>query len=160
MSAVYKWASGSHHKINPKLAGEELKRIEEKYGGIEAIEVVNESRDDEAVLHECFEWNNENAAELYRETQARELIRHITISYGQEENEELEPIEIRAFHSIVNDEEQRKYISTECIMSNDDYKEQLIGEAYKELQSFKKKYQDIKSLSKVFEAIESLKIAV
>jgi len=143
MSAVYKWANGSHHKVTAQTAGEELKRIEDKYGGLKAEDIVDESHSKDAVLHICFEWNDPIAAKLHRETQAKELCRHIVIVYEQEENEESQPIEIRAFHSIVDNEEQRKYISTEYIMSDEDFKAQLIQEASKEFQAYKKKYNNI-----------------
>jgi hypothetical protein len=67
------------NNVDPQEAGEELERINEKYGQTTAASVVDESRPEEAVLHEAFEWDDEVAAEKHRETQARSLIKTVRI---------------------------------------------------------------------------------
>lgn len=54
---------------------QELARILERDGGIRPSVVVEEARPKRAKLHDEFEWNNEKAAEEYRLSQARRLIR-------------------------------------------------------------------------------------
>ncbi len=67
------------NNVEAQDAGEELERINEKYGQTTASNVVDESRPEEAVLHEAFEWDDEVAAEKHRETQARSLIKTVRI---------------------------------------------------------------------------------
>ena len=70
---VYDWKVNVVN-ITPQIAGNELARIERKYGSLTPESVVDESRDVNAVLHNCFEWDDAVAAEKYRHTQARHII--------------------------------------------------------------------------------------
>ena len=67
------------NNVDPQEAGEELERINKKYGQTTAANVVDEARPEEAVLHEAFEWDDSIAAEKHRETQARSLIKTVRI---------------------------------------------------------------------------------
>lgn len=58
------------------MAHNELERIRTS-AGLTAKNVVDSSRDEDAPLHNYFEWNDEAAAESYREQQARQLIRAV-----------------------------------------------------------------------------------
>ena len=74
---VYKWKTG-YHKVDAETAGKELNRIKKKRG-LTAKAVVDESRDPKARLHKEFEWNDNIAAERFREQQARILIGDLII---------------------------------------------------------------------------------
>tara|TARA_R100000458_G_C8277613_1_gene253206 strand:- start:3795 stop:4382 length:588 start_codon:yes stop_codon:yes gene_type:complete len=76
----YQFKSGHYVSgVGPQDAGEELERINNKYGKTTPADVVDESRPDDAVLHPAFEWDDEIAAEEHRKTQARQLIRAVRI---------------------------------------------------------------------------------
>lgn len=70
---VYKWKIPGVIPVDAQTAGEELQRIYQEKGGLNPSDIVEESRHDSAPLHPCFEWDDETAAEKYRQTQAMQL---------------------------------------------------------------------------------------
>jgi hypothetical protein len=152
---IYKWKNWNY-AVDAQIAGEELERIEKKNNGITPREVVNESRNKEAVLHKCFEWDDQFAAESFREIQAKEILRHIVVVRTEEKEEIEEPV--RAFVNVVSEEdiEERKYISIENALNNEEYERQLFNQALKEALAFKQKYYNLQEFKKVFAAINAV----
>jgi len=70
---------GADLPVSAQEAGEELDRIRNRYGTLQPAAVVDESRPDEAPLHPVFEWDDEQAAERYREHQAASLIKRVKV---------------------------------------------------------------------------------
>lgn len=147
---IYKWKFDKY-PVNAQVAGEYLSELEKKNNGLKPADVVEASMDENSVLHECFEWDNDKAADQYRIDQARDIIRHIVVTKS-ESNE----THVRAFFSITTENEKKhKYLSLQAISENEDYKKQTIDRALRELVSFKQKYADLKDeLGLVFNAIE------
>jgi hypothetical protein len=154
ISLIYKWKQ-NRFPVDAQTAGKELERIQSKYNGILPSAVVEESRPEEAVLHNCFNWNDADAAGKYREIQAKEIIRNIVVVKVDEVEKDIVPV--RAFVSVVNEDEERpKYISINKAMSEPDYQEQILQTALKELLAFKQKYQRLLQFKKVFDAIDEV----
>ena len=63
--------------VKPQVIGSELTRIYTQDGEITTKGVVDAARPDEAPLHPAFEWDDGRAGELYREVQARNIIRNV-----------------------------------------------------------------------------------
>lgn len=76
---MYKFKEGSRipSSIDANQVVSEFEKIREKYGSLEARFIVDESRDENHLLHPYFEWDNNKAADKYREGQARQLTRFI-----------------------------------------------------------------------------------
>ena len=70
--------------VDAQTVGDELRRIYDDNGELTAPLVVDEARPDDAPLHPAFEWNDEIAAELHREHQARTMIRSVEIIRNDE----------------------------------------------------------------------------
>jgi hypothetical protein len=70
--------------VDAQTVGDELHRIYQDNGELTAPLVVDEARPDDAALHPAFEWNDEVAAELHREHQARTMIRSVEIIRDEE----------------------------------------------------------------------------
>jgi hypothetical protein len=70
--------------VDAQTLGDELRRIYDGNGELTAPLVVDEARPDDAPLHPAFEWNDEIAAELHREHQARTMIRSVEIIRNDE----------------------------------------------------------------------------
>jgi hypothetical protein len=152
---VYQWKQ-NRFPVEAQKAGEELERIKTQYGGIVPRMVVDESRSDDAILHDCFDWNDETAAEAYREVQAREIVRNIVIVRSTA-NEEQESVVVRAFVPVeVEEEEHKKYITIDEAMNDERFRQQVLQEALNELNAFKKKYYQLRELSEVIKAIEKI----
>ena len=151
---VYDWKVNVVN-INPQIAGDELARIERKYGSLTPESVVDESRDVNAVLHNCFEWNDAVAAEKYRHTQARHIIGNITVSVESPAVSEGCKVTVRAFVDV-SESVKGKFVSIKTALSNDDYKRRILLNARAELLAFKEKYSTYQELCGVCNEIDSL----
>ena len=147
---VYQWKSGARISADAQVAGEMCAKLE-KEGRLTAKNLLNENREKDAPLHDAFNWNDSEAAELFREEQARYIIRSIVV---KKENV-AEPIR-QFIHVDVN---ENKYHSVDVLLSKVDTRDAVLRMALAELQAFRKKYQGLEELSKVFAAIDQLKIS-
>lgn len=145
------WKPGYHSKgVSAQTAYDVIHGLYEE-GKKEASDLVDASRPEDAPLHSLFEWNDSIAAEMYREEQARCIIRCVCTVPDEIENGS-EPV--RAFFQI--DKTTSDYEPTYVIMSDEEKRKRLLDLAKRELASFRAKYQALKELSRVFEAIDEL----
>lgn len=144
---VYKWIIPVY-PVDAQIAGTELEKITEKRGSLKPSYVVEESMDENATLHKCFEWDDEKAADKYRQHQAQDLIRNIAVV----KIDQVEPARpIRAFISFKKDNE---FVSIVNVMNNSDLFENLIESAMKELENFRRKYATLEFLSELMSGID------
>ena len=101
-------------------------------------------------LYKCFEWNDSIAAEKYRISQARDIIRYLRITVPTEDGN-LEKTKVRLFVSTNN--RDNNYKATEIIFQNKSEYDKLLAQANAELQIFKQKYKGIKELDKIIALI-------
>lgn len=148
---VYQWNLPGLYSVSAQDAGQELERIYDERGKLDPPDIVEESRPDGAVLHPCFEWRDEVAAEKYREEQARHICRCIV---RVEERENKEPLVCRAVLNV-----QGSYHPISVIVRENDKYNELLQSAKRELASFRKKFavlSDRGELKAVFEAIDAV----
>lgn len=142
---VFKWKIPLG--VSADAAAAELERIYDVHGGIDPKTVVEESRPEGAVLHSLFEWDDAKAAEKYRVTQARFIIRNIV----QDEDTDEGKVTVRSFHST-----EKAYTPTSVILSDDELRNMLLERALHELEEFRVKYRHLSALARVFEAVDEL----
>ena len=65
--------------VDAQTVGEELERIAAETGGVTPQAVVESAKPADAPLHPCFTWDDEKAADLYRQGEARTLVRSVEI---------------------------------------------------------------------------------
>lgn len=113
-----------------------LTRMARKNGGLLRVEdVLEEARDENSILHSHFEWDDSEAAEKYRRSQARALIQRCQIKMVDSE-----PVVIRAFVSLPTDRENGGgYRLTTEVMSNQSLKEELLRDIQYTIQRWTKK---------------------
>jgi hypothetical protein len=100
-------------------------------------------------LHDRFEWDDTEAARLYRVNEARTIIRSFKISVPPLN------VEVQALSSLDIDRKgQGGYRWTLEILERPDLREQLVETALKELTSLKIKYEHLKELSSIWKAID------
>ena len=143
---VYKWASGSRIRADAQTAGEVCQRLESE-GRLTPHDLVRVSEPEDAPLHDTFEWDDERAAKLYRETQARYIIRSLVVTC-----EDKEPT--RAFVSLTRTTKSHEYHSINAVLRNADDIDSLLQQAYGELRAFTNKYRRLKELTGIITAIE------
>lgn len=147
---TYQWKLPGLYDVPAQDAGTELERIYQQNGKIDPADIVNESRPETAVLHPCFEWRDEIAAEKWRERQARGICNCIIVV---EEQEDKPPIAVRAFFHT-----QGSYHPTPVIIQEEDKYNDLYQSALRELTAFRKKFSilsDREGLAAIFTAIDA-----
>jgi len=145
----YTFTPGARIKADPQAAGEMCEELE-RTGGLTAKRLVDANRAKDAPLHNCFEWNNKKAADLYREEQARRIIRAIVVI--PEETQE----PIRKFFNI--EYKEPEYKSIEVILKSEDDTEKLFQKCLAELNAVRRKYATVQKAASVFAAIDQLTI--
>lgn len=149
---IYQWKAEARTKVDAQKAGEELERIRTwNNGRLDPKDVVEASRDPGAPLHPEFEWNDTAAATKYRVEQAKYVIRSITVA-STEGNPNVAPI--RAFVSVVRDED-RSYTSVQHALSDAELRQQVISQAWAELEAWRNRYAELVEFAKVFALIEA-----
>ena len=134
---------------------QELEKIRVSHKGLLTTHaVVKHARNKQSILHSQFEWDDAVAGHKYRLMQARQLIRiHVEVH---------ESISgpIRAYINLTTDRYDRKqgggYRCMDDVLSNSDWRAQMLGDARAELEVFQEKYGMLTELCEVFEAIKKV----
>lgn len=146
---VYSW---SYNKpVAADVAGKRLEELAAVHGTITPKIILEDSRDEKAPLHPCFEWNDGKAAEAYRLQQAREILVSLKVTVEKGEKE----IQTRAFVNVsMEDEKDGTFIAVGKALSAEDTRQVVLMRAMAELSYFRRKYETLTELSEVFLAIE------
>lgn len=118
------WSSRQlKQEIQMKAEKELLTRMARRNGGVLMVDdVLNEAQSEDSILHKHFEWDDSEAADLYRKQQARALIQRCKIQMV-----ESDPVEIRAFVSLPTDRSNGGgYRLTSEVVGNEYMKEELL----------------------------------
>lgn len=144
---IYKWKVAGLMPVDAQTAGEELNRIYTKNGALNPADIVDESRPEDAPLHDCFEWRDDVAAEKYREQQAQTIVRAIVAV-----NEDATKSEsVRAFVHVRN-----TYEPISVVVNDAEKIQEVLQTALRELAAFRRKYETLSELAPVFRAIDEL----
>jgi len=138
------------------LYGQELEKIAaENNGEVLANVVVERAADPENPLHDYFNWDDAWAARLYRETEARSLIRKIVYVIVSEDGQEHEQ---RAFINVTINENDNDpvYVPVGRVIADKELRAQVIRRALAELVSWKARYERYRELDDICEAIEGI----
>ncbi len=148
----YRYRSGRSFPIAAQVAGEELEKLGVYQRPVPPSDVVKAAKPAAAPLHPCFEWNNSEAANLYRENQARDLMRSIAVVV---ESREKRPENQIAFVSVGTSgpNGQAGYIATSVAMGDDDMRERVIGDAVAQLRGWQARYRHIEELAEAVKAV-------
>lgn len=111
-------------------------------------QLVDAARDENSELHQCFEWDDSIAAEMYRKDQARKILRLLVIKQEETESKELPPV--RYFFKTNND----GYKPSSVIFKKPDEYQALLQRALAELHAFKVKYSTLQELSEILTLID------
>lgn len=146
---AYQWKRGAYVRGDAQICGEVCEQLERR-GCLTPPGLVDASRPADAPLHGMFEWNDAQAAELYREQQARTIINSIEVK--------LEGVSepVKAFVSLRIGGTERRYERTEIALANPKSREMVLKDALAELKAFERKYSTLAELSGVIAAIRAV----
>lgn len=173
---TYQYAHGFRSNIPAQVAGEELDTLREKYDGVLTTgTIVAEARSEASPLHPAFTWDDAEAAQHYRETQANYLVRSIVIVYKNGDEDRT----VRAYTSLIikgteddkgvrkfelavpdegSDEEpvpsRRAYVHITDAMSDEKMRQGVLDKAMAEIKSWRRRYAEYQEFSKLFEQID------
>lgn len=128
---------------DPHVIGEELEAIRAKYGKLCPEDVVKSSRPKSAPLHDLFEWNDTKAAEGYRLSQARTIIRSVQfVPYRGKE-----PV-TQYVHVRMNPVNESYYQDISVAVQNPDEYESAMAEAMGKLFSAQRAVEELRECAK------------
>jgi len=151
----YIWRPGSRVRVDPAMAGKELKRIRESRGKITTDVVVKEAIPESHIFHlHIWGASPEEAEAEYRRTRAAEIMRGLFVIVRPIDNEP--PVEVPAFPNVKESEanKERQCLPIEEVYSNGELRNQMIAEFKVRLANLRKIYGGLKELAEVWEAVD------
>ena len=94
---IYKWAINKY-PVTAQLAGAHLEELEREHGEVTPQLLLEDSRPEGTLMHNCFEWDDGIAAEKYRLDQSRHIIADLRVVQIEEASDK-DPVSVRAFIS-------------------------------------------------------------
>lgn len=151
----YKWRNGASYPVKAQEAGEYLHDMSEKNGGITAADVLEDARDEDSLLHPCFEWHDQKAAEKYRLLQAVKLVGDLVCVAVREESE---PTYIQAFCNTEKKEygKTATYKPVEVALSDEAERACILENAKRDAATFARKYEMLMEFSGVITEIRKV----
>jgi hypothetical protein len=143
MAERFRWKNGiPTPKVSADVFGQEFEKIRDSKPNKLALarDVVEAAAAPGSPIHELFKWDNAVAGDLYRRQQARHYMSGLEIVPVKIESNS--PVSNRAYH-IVDTAEGRGYVARAQIVSNPDYRMQIVRTARRELENFMKKFEHI-----------------
>lgn len=145
---VAKWsATGTRFGADAQKCYEEIMEICDSLESATPQDILEKARNEESELHKCFTWDDSVAAERWRLSEARVVVRQLVI---KEEKVPTDRPEVRLLYSTDN---RSGYKPTEVILQKEDEYKSLLKQAYAELRAFKVKYAMLKELQEIFDLI-------
>jgi hypothetical protein len=159
-TTFYEWSSQSF-SLPAQVVGETVEKLAAMNGGVcPPAALVDEARSEDSPLHPLFQWDDSQAADLYRRQQARRVINSIRIAPMDDDGED---VSLPAFVSVVKIDEDgasRGYKSILAVVEEPDELAQVLAEAVQSLKSIRRRYANLKQLAPVFRAIDQLDLTI
>ncbi len=126
----------------PAVAAE-LEEVRKQAGGLLVPrDVVHSARNKNSKLHQYFTWDDSEAAGLYRQEQARALIRVVVVTVDGDGEA------IEAYISLSSDQKSgRGYRHIIDVLDDDDLQQQMLADALTDLGRWKDRYAQVRKLA-------------
>jgi hypothetical protein len=160
---VFKFSAGARlpKGCDPQAIGERLQRLGGK-GGYTPAQLVEDARDAGSPLHPAFgelwDLTPDEALQHVLEERASYISRHVRIVTERQTDTGERVFEQRpAIFSVVErTADARRYIPVVTAMSDADYREQVLEEAYRYFWAGRERYKHIAELSRLFKVIDEV----
>lgn len=150
----YQWKPGKRFGVPAAVAGASLESIRRaNAGSLTPAAVVDAARDPTHPLHPAFCWDDTEAAERWREQQARVLINSVRVVVTRSDGQSVRV----AFVSVVNPLGERGYQPSSVVMGTPDLRAQALADALAALDGWRCRYSHLEELAEVFAAIDKVK---
>jgi hypothetical protein len=151
----YGWKNGARLPLSPNVAGQHIEQLQSERGGfITPEELVEDAAAPESPLHPAFEWNDAAAATAHRISQARYILRSLTVTVRVDDRTELPHMRAVVMVKSNTPNDAPAYISTVAALSNDDWRGEVLARARKELSDWRKRYQDLQEFAALMPVLD------
>lgn len=147
MTAVtVKWRDGTSRSVPAEVVYDAVMEIEAKRGVCPPAALVDAARKVSSPLHPLFNWDNDDAAERYREWQARCAMNTLEIVVAERQP-------APAFVSVTLVTGERGYRPTVALPL--DQGDQVLAECRAQLNALRRRYGHLEQFADIWAAIEA-----
>lgn len=155
--AGYEFAEGARFQpgatTDPSAVGRHIAMLKEQFKGeLTPEDVLADAKNNNSPLHSFFEWDDSAAAHQHRLNQARGLIRTIVAVYTHDDKP---ATRMRAYVHI-NDNAAPHYRETSHAMSVKATRDMVLQSAWREFQSWRRRYADLREFAEIFDAADAV----
>lgn len=156
--ARYEFSEGARfqpgaNKDNPDLIGQHIELLrQQQFGELTPPDVVADARNPNSPLHSFFEWDDGEAAEQYRLSQARGLIRAVVAVYV---SDTAPAVRSKAFVHI-REGDTPHYRETTHALSQKKTRDMVLRRAWEELMQWKRRYKDLSEFAALVPVIDEI----
>lgn len=136
-------------KADAQKCADEIMEICEELESATPQQILEKARDSNTELHKCFTWDDTEAAEKWRISEARAVVRNLKI-IEQKLDKQPEPTTIRVFYKTDN---ESGYKPTKLILKKPDEYKTLVERCRSELLAIKQKFNSISEYEEIWEMI-------
>jgi hypothetical protein len=136
-----------------------IEEINQKYGRIEAEDLVAEAKDESHPLHGEFTWDDTEAAALWRVEEARSLIRRVKVKTVTQMPGHPEPVvhSVRKYITKTKLGGQSGYVDEAVVRTDADQRKLFVLSMESEVKRMVKRYQDYEEFWKL---VDDLRLPV
>jgi hypothetical protein len=134
-------------KIPAEVALKAIMEVKRPGQGAQPEDVLDAAKDPSHVLHDVFEWDDNEAARQHRLAQARNLISSIRVVITNEDRQDLE------FRAFVNLEDHGGYLTTAEVGSDADLLDKAVALAQRDVDSAQARLRQFEGLTEVSELL-------
>lgn len=147
---AYRWRSGTRFGGDPQKVGEAIDDLAAKNGGTcSPRDLVRAARRPRHACHDLIEWDDAVAAEEHRVTQARRIIRSVTVVEGDEPEGGSAP----AFVAVRREGGHGGYMRTADAVAAPDLRATVLDDALRQLRGLEARYGHLAELAGVWEEL-------
>lgn len=136
-------------KADAQKCADEIMEICEELESATPQQILEKARDSNTELHKCFTRDDTEAAEKWRISEARAIVRNLKI-IEQKSDKQSEPTTIRVFYKTDN---ESGYKPTKLILKKPDEYKALVERCRSELLAIKQKFNSISEYEEIWELI-------
>jgi hypothetical protein len=162
MNTAARWRNGFRTRVNADDALAVSLEIAERDGSVTPQAFVDAARPDDSPIHAGFTWEDAEAAERWRVTEARALLRNLVlIEVIGDERKDIGPAYLNVTIAGPEDGESddqdsaRAYVRLGDVRQSSDLREAALAEAKAGLRSWRRRFEHLRAvLPAVFGAID------
>jgi hypothetical protein len=149
MPSVFDFRPGrSIRGANPQLIGQELERLRAEKGTLRPEDVLEAAADPASPLHVAFSWDDSEAAQKWRLTEARKLIVSVRVLNSPAGRP------TTAFVSVRTPEAGRQYMPVSEALSDEELRVRVLAEARQAIEALERRYAHLADLGDVFDRLK------